>query len=120
MAPFQVPAVIVPTVVVLVDPVYVASATEPNTALYDWTSVPILAPKLVLAVVASVAPVPPYIRPIVAAFQVPVVIVPNVVVVLEPVDEPEPDTDSQLALVLSKTHTLPSPSAPDIVATIPA
>ena len=38
---------------------------------------PILTPRLVLAVVASVAPVPPFATAITAAFHVPVATVPN-------------------------------------------
>ena len=69
-----------PTVAILSSPVYVPPATAANVELYACTSVPIASPRFVLAVGASVAPVPPFAIAIVVPVHVPVVIVPRVVI----------------------------------------
>ena len=78
---------------------------------------PIANPKLVLAVAASVAPVPPFANDILLLFHVPVAMVPRVVIFEEPLVDPE--TCSHCVFVLFNIKILPSFSESFTVATIP-
>ena len=69
-----------PSPMMMLPSVGVKPAISANCASYACTSEPIAKPKLVLALEADVAPVPPFATAIVEPFHVPVVIVPSVVI----------------------------------------
>ena len=116
----HVPVVIVPTVVIESSPVYVPPATAASVALYACTSVPIASPRLVRAVPASDAPVPPCATATSVAAHVPVVIVPTPVkldpVTLDervaPVNEAAEKEPSTVPLIIPDTEMLPAEILP--------